>query len=329
MEGAPLSGAQEGGEYFVNSVNFVNNPFGSLAQNSEAVNLSAGLEGLLKQCQQRSFAFLRDYGFEVGEDGDGCWVSGSREDLRRLSFVLSLRRRIGQLRKAERVFHVLVRAGFRVVGIGLTFRRLEDFHKGAIRGYLNRLVGWLKRKGVRRYFYAWVMEVQQRGVPHYHILLAYEGRIRIPFPDQSWWSYGSSNLQVLAGRSLMRYLAKYFEKELENAKGYQVSWDAFKEVLRQFKGVRKFGFGGWGSIRVLVELRDGAVYWSFECRIVPFYVAVLAIGMRVKPQRVRLGERVWWVLGILAVRRDGGLRIFGGRFLFWVSKIVLVSVLQC
>jgi hypothetical protein len=304
-------------------VNFVNH-FGSLAQNSETGNPS-GLEPLLKQCQ-RGFGFLRDYGFEVGEDEAGWWVSGSREDLRRLSFVLSMRRRLGQLRKAERVFYALARAGFRVVGIGLTFRRLEDFHKGAIRGYLNRLVVWLKRKGVRRYFFAWVMEVQQRGVPHYHILLAYEGGIRIPFPDQSWWSYGSSNLQVLGGgRSLMRYLTKYFEKELENAKGYQVSWDAFKEVLRQFKGVRKFGFGGWGSIRLLVELRDEAVYWSFECRTVPFYVAVLAIERRVKPKRVRLvGERVVWVwaLSDLLIRRDGGLRFFGGRFLFWVSKSV-------
>jgi hypothetical protein len=315
----------------VNFVNFVN-PFGSLAQNSETGNLSAGLERLLKQCQQRPCLALRDYGFEVGEDECGWWVSGAREDLQRLSFVLSMRRRIGQLRKAERVFRALARAGFRVVGIGLTFRRLEDFHKGAIRGYLNRLVGWLKRKGVRRYFYAWVMEVQQRGVPHYHILLAYEGGIRIPFPDRSrWWSYGSSNLQVLGGgRSLMRYLAKYFEKELE--KGYQVSWDAFKEVLRQFKGVRKFGFGGWGSVRVEVS-KDEAVYWSFECRAVPFYVAVLAIERRVKPKRVRLvvGERVVWVWALsgLVVRRDGGLRIFGGRFLLWVSKVVLVAVLQC
>ena len=106
-----------------------------------------------------------------------------------------------------------------------------------------------------------------------------------------------------------------------------MSWDAFKEVLRQFKGVRKFGFGGWGSIRVLVELRDEAVYWSFECRTVPFYVAVLAMERRVKPKRVRLGERVWWVLGRLVVRRDGGLCFFGGRFLFWVSKVVLVAVL--
>jgi hypothetical protein len=296
--------------------------FGSLAQNSETGK--SGLEPLLKQCQ-RGFGFLRDYGFEVGEDEGGWWVSGSREDLRRLSFVLSMRRRLGQLRKAERVFHALARAGFRVVGIGLTFRRLEDFHKGAIRGYLNRLVVWLKRKGVRRYFYAWVMEVQQRGVPHYHILLAYEGGIRIPFPDQSWWSYGSSNLQVLGGRSLMRYLTKYFEKELE--KGYQVSWDAFKEVLQHFKGVRKFGFGGWGSVRLELRGRDEAVYWSFECRTVPCYVAVLAIR-RVKPKRVRLGERVWWVLGRLVVRRDGGMVFFGGRFLFWVSKVVLVAVLE-
>lgn len=303
----------------MNSVNSVN---GSLAQGCPTGK--SGLEPLLKQCQH-GFGFLRDYGFEVGEDEGSWWVSGSREDLRRLSFVLSMRRRIGQLRKAERVFHALAKAGFRVVAIGLTFRRLEDFNKGAIRGYLNRLVVWLKRKGVRRYFYAWVMEVQQRGVPHYHILLAYEGCLRIPFPDQSWWSYGSSNLQVLGGRSLMRYLTKYFEKELENAKEYQVSWDAFKEVLRQFKGVRKFGFGGWGSVRVLVELRDEAVYWSFECRTVPFYVAVLAIERRVKPKRVRLvGERVVWVwaLSDLLIRRDGGLCFFGGRFLFWVSKFV-------
>jgi hypothetical protein len=294
-------------------------PHTSLAQGCPTGK--SGLEPLLKQCQ-RGFGFLRDYGFEVGEDEGGWWVSGQKEDLRRLSFVLSMRRRLGQLRKAERVFHALARAGFRVVGIGLTFARFEDFHKGALRGYLNRLVGWLKRKGVRRYFYAWVMEVQQRGVPHYHILLAYEGG-RIPFPDKSWWSYGSSNLQVLGGgRSLMRYLTKYFEKELENAKGYQVSWDAFKEVLRQFKGVRKFGFGGWGSVRLELRGRDEAVYWLFECRTVPFYVAVLAIERRVKPKRVRLGERVWWVLGRLMVRRDGGLYSFGGRFLFWVSKSV-------
>jgi len=73
--------------------------------------------------------------------------------------------------------------------------------------FLDRLK---KRKGLDVLAYAWVVEMQSRGVPHYHIILLYKGVV--PYPDKSGlWSYGLSNIKFKLRSSF--YLVKYTGKK--------------------------------------------------------------------------------------------------------------------
>lgn len=67
-----------------------------------------------------------------------------------------------------------------------------------------------KRKGLQVLAYAWVVELQERGVPHYHVFMFYKGNV--PYPDKSGlWLYGMSNVRFR--RRSARYLTAYLRKK--------------------------------------------------------------------------------------------------------------------
>lgn len=82
-----------------------------------------------------------------------------------------------------------------------------------------------KRKSLRLYAHAWVLELQANGTPHYHVIVLYEGVL--PYPDQSkLWVHGMSN--VTFRLRTMFYIAKYVGKE------YQKNYSALKKKARVF-----------------------------------------------------------------------------------------------
>lgn len=92
--------------------------------------------------------------------------------------------------------------------------------------YLDALRKWhYARTGSKTVRYAWVAELQQRGVIHYHVIVWLGGGLTPPKPDQSWhsldrkgvkqwhppmWSHGMSNR--LRSTAPVAYLMKYASK---------------------------------------------------------------------------------------------------------------------
>jgi len=99
--------------------------------------------------------------------------------------------------------------------VTLTYRPGESWQPKHISSFLRH---WRSdtRLGQHVQGYAWVMELQQRGAPHYHVLLAVSRGFRIPKPDKAGlWPHGST--QVQKARSPLRYLAKYAQKLRQKA----------------------------------------------------------------------------------------------------------------
>jgi len=61
--------------------------------------------------------------------------------------------------------------------------------------------------------YAWVLEMQKRGAPHYHLLLYVKRGTRIPRPDDKLWSHGSSRIETArSAYYIVTYTGKEYQK---------------------------------------------------------------------------------------------------------------------
>jgi hypothetical protein len=102
---------------------------------------------------------------------------------------------------------------FRVAPITLTYRPGVDWHANRIRSTLKCYREWARRRGIAL-SYVWVMELQGRGVPHYHLLVWLPRGWSPPLPDkQGWWPHGASNARWVRERdNAVYYVAKYASK---------------------------------------------------------------------------------------------------------------------
>ena len=224
---------------------------------------------------------------------------------------------------------------WRVLFITLTFRDLEAWQQAgkgkSISRYVKTLRQWLYRHGVEHYLGVWWLEVQRRGVPHYHLLLAVPA-VEVPFPDLRQWQWGMSNLKVVmaGGRVVLSrsvraqrdpigwlwgYAAKYIGKGGRfKDKAYQVD----PEALSVAKGQRKYGVIGWqvleraGVLPALLSL-------TYRLSLLPSWVCQLGLAYFTVPEPVRVGkflrgwcffEWVFWRYVCFSRRGDHvGLRV--------------------
>lgn len=103
----------------------------------------------------------------------------------------------------------------------------EDWREGDIKRCLDNYTR--KHKHFRVVAYAWVLELQEKGTPHYHIMVIYTGHI--PYPDKSgYWSHGMSNVKwkIRTSFYLVTYLKKKYQKSIDlypqGARSYGVSF---------------------------------------------------------------------------------------------------------
>jgi hypothetical protein len=144
----------------------------------------------------------------------------------------------------------LVKSGrYRALAITLTFinfdKYLEFQRRGGVRWFLNDLNSLIKRNYKRRdWFFLWIMEIQKRGIPHFHLLLVVPRGVRIPFPDKWVFTFGMTNIKELK-KFGSRYLLKYLDKD-----NYQQDYDSLRRKLKEFKlRIRTYGY----SLRLLYE----------------------------------------------------------------------------
>ena len=97
----------------------------------------------------------------------------------------------------------------------------RDWRAHHISDFLQGLRTWhYSRTGSRKVRYAWVAELQQRGVIHYHVIVWLEHGLTPPKPDSAWkkqgvfqppmWRHGMSNR--LRATAPVAYLMKYASK---------------------------------------------------------------------------------------------------------------------
>lgn len=100
-----------------------------------------------------------------------------------------------------------------------------------MRGHFNRARSRAARWARESFRYVWVGELQQRGAPHYHVMLwVPKGMFFGKVDKRGWWPHGWSNIEK--ARNCVGYMAKYASKFTSLTAG------AFP------KGFRTHGCGG-------------------------------------------------------------------------------------
>lgn len=157
--------------------------------------------------------------------------------------------------------------------VTLTYRPGEVYGPRDVSQFVDHLRKWSGRRGfVLRG--VWVLELQRRGAPHYHLVVWLPAGVCMPKPDkQGWWKKGSTRVEW--ARRPVGYLVKYSSKGLDGAehlpKGARI-WGAFgrdrdaRDEIRWFRApqwLRQLFEGGEGSCqgRVYRQCRKEGVWW--------------------------------------------------------------------
>jgi hypothetical protein len=152
-----------------------------------------------------------------------------------------------------------------LISVGLSYAKIEDWKKGHIQDFLNRVVGALDK---RLLGWCWVLELQKRGALHYDVLLAVEKGTRIDMPDKSgMWQHGSTNIQGCKVKKVF-YLVRYegkerqkdYDKYPKSARTYGISLrmapERVRDEYRAISGIEKQSGEKW-------EFRGSAVNKSY------------------------------------------------------------------
>lgn len=148
--------------------------------------------------------------------------------------------------------------------VTLTYRNGEPWRPEHVTRYVRRVREHLRRRGVTCR-YQWVLELTQRGIPHYHVLFWLPRDVRLQKPDESGqWAHGSSRIE--RARRPVGYLVKYATKG-----GVECG------VLPQ--GARLFGVGAPDRSVRFARHRAGLPAWLTDvCSPDEFVFRVTGVG---------------------------------------------------
>ena len=163
-------------------------------------------------------------------------------------------RELNRERRFRRMRRVIIAAadatrdlpGVRLFGVLVTLTYAADVLWSArhVAEYLQRTRVWLRRRKVPCR-YQWVIELTQRGRPHYHVLFWLTPGVQHPKPDMSGhWTHGLSRIE--RARHPVGYVVKYATKGSEGALP---------------RGARLFGVGSAEASVRLVRHRVGLPIW--------------------------------------------------------------------
>jgi len=128
--------------------------------------------------------------------------------------------------------------------ITLTYREITGWQANHINDFRRRVAEHLRRRGLRLRW-VWVMELQKRGAPHYHVLVWLPRSVKLPKPDKAkWWTHGLTKIEW--ARNAVGYIAKYASK----MESHGVTGGTFP------KGARLHGVAG-----LELEQRNTRTWW--------------------------------------------------------------------
>lgn len=99
----------------------------------------------------------------------------------------------------------------------LTYRDVDGWKPDHIKATLQHLRKWLQRTYGWQLRYVWVMELQKRGAPHYHVVVWLPKGIHardLHLDSRGWWPHGMTNavMAVAPVRYVMKYASKFDSK---------------------------------------------------------------------------------------------------------------------
>lgn len=139
-----------------------------------------------------------------------------------------LERQVRRCYRAARFFanrcEYYLKNGYYAILITLTFKGNNEVREKVISEFLNNVRNYVAREAAKRglnkrkVFYFWTIELQGRGVPHYHVVLLVPQGIKLNKPDEWVWRHGSSNIKAVKSYArdaigrVVRYVIKYARK---------------------------------------------------------------------------------------------------------------------
>jgi hypothetical protein len=185
--------------------------------------------------------------------------------------------RLGRMRRAvvtasRRLLEQVQVGGWRYYAamITLTYAPGSDWNPKDVSAFVDRIRKHLARRG-HPMFFVWVIELQARGTPHYHLIIWLREGVKLPKPDsKGWWSLGSTRIE--RARNGSGYLAKYTSKGTDSS---------------MFPGgCRLYGIGGLDQ-----ESKRQHRYWTAPCWVRERF------GPDADVHRAECGGWVDWVTG--------------------------------
>jgi hypothetical protein len=162
-------------------------------------------------------------------------------------------------------------AHHRVVMLGLTYAKIEDWRPNHIRKFMLCL---RKVLGSNLLGYAWVAELQKRGAVHYHVLVVVKSGTNVPMPDKTgMWTHGNTRRETARTHY---YIASYVGKE-------------YQKMGKFPKGLRMYAV--WVAKSVVDELRR----WELRLTALPgwFQTIVKSAVESLKDKWVRVPGGGW------------------------------------
>ena len=256
-------------------------PGGREAGDSPPSALLPGLVGV----QTSDTHILTEISFSAASVAAANRLLAQAARLRRMKIVVGTH--------ADRVRDHFAAIAVRCQGImvTLTYADADSFNARQITEYVKRMRRWLEVRGIS-YAYQWVLEMQQRGAPHYHVLWWVADGTRLPMPDcrssrqrKPLWPWGLTRIEKARcgpayitkyaskgdhGRSLPRNARLFGIGGVEFAKR-SAHWRALPQHVREQTAdgdsVRRAPGGGWLATETgeyfpalwerIVEFRDG------------------------------------------------------------------------
>jgi hypothetical protein len=170
----------------------------------------------------------------------------NKETRELLSFSV-LRARLNRVKLRIRAWASLVLSlsGFSLIHCTLTYRDVDGWQPYDIHHFLD---AWTKRYTFI-VAYSWVVELQKRGAPHYHVIFVVpRGFLFDSYPDASGlWPHGRSKTKfVFSPYYLIKYLNKQYQKDYSKLpKGMRV----FAVVVRRAH-LSRFSFRAYWFFRL-------------------------------------------------------------------------------
>ena len=188
---------------------------------------------------------LTEIAFSASSHREACRAMAQSARLRKMKLV------VGHHADTVRDLFAQASVPIQCIMVTLTYAPGTDYSPRQITEYVRRTsAGWLDSRNIV-FAYEWVLELQRRGAPHYHVLWWVPLRTRLPMPDvvtgrqtKPLWPWGMTRIErAYCGPA---YITKYASKGTDGG--------AFP------RGARLYGVGGFDTAKRVAQWRALPAY---------------------------------------------------------------------